>query len=139
MTKRDEAPLSLYQQQDEIKAIIDRGNWKNSWHLPKDSNGDVAWFSTETARKTVQLLCEAEESAIRLLVRVRNIDKRDALAQIATEEIDKLEALPDLLAAMEALTEYLAETLGPNVALPGELAMLDQARAAIAKAKGDAP
>jgi len=51
--------MSLYDCRNKITAIIDRGVWKSSWHLPKKENGDTDWFSAETEERVSALLVSA--------------------------------------------------------------------------------
>lgn len=75
----------LYAQSDAILAIIDRGEWKHSWHLPKGQNGYIDWFSPATAKQVVRLVKEAEDEAINLLACCRKIDLRQAHKLIKEE------------------------------------------------------
>ena len=52
---------SLYEQRDKVLALIDRGEWKHSWHVPKYEDGRINWWSNELRQKVI----EEKEAAIR--------------------------------------------------------------------------
>ena len=64
---------TLYEQRDLIRGIIDRGEWKHSWHLPKDSNGYIDWFGASTSVRVRELLEEALSEGIRLAAAAEKI------------------------------------------------------------------
>jgi len=75
MTTDGEAKVktSMYALRKRIENVIDRGEWKNSWHLPKDRYGFSDWFSPDTAKDVKQLLSEAIEQATLLLNESRSL------------------------------------------------------------------
>ena len=52
---------------DAAKRLLDRGGWKHSWHLPKDTNGNTLWYDDRTIDKVRQQVAEAKEEAIDLI------------------------------------------------------------------------
>ena len=54
-----------------IIAIIDRGQWKNSWHLPTYRYGYIDWWNPETERKAVELLAESRDHGAHLVSRCK--------------------------------------------------------------------
>jgi len=63
----------MYKFREEIVKIIDRGNWKSSWHLPKDKNGYIDWFSKETEQRVLKLINEARESGLNLTLEAHSL------------------------------------------------------------------
>lgn len=74
----------FFDNKDAMLTAIDRGEWKHSWHLPKDEYGYIKW-DDETVKKIEEvlsqsllpMLCAAAEHA-RLLEIVRAYRKRGA-------------------------------------------------------------
>lgn len=64
---------TIYECREELTAAIDRGEWKNSWHLPKDENGYIGWFKEETAKKVQEVLHEEFLWAFRVAARARRL------------------------------------------------------------------
>lgn len=60
-------PTDMYEKRDRICNVIDRGEWKNSWHLPRSRYGDTDWYSPDTADKVRVLIEEQMNFAIVLL------------------------------------------------------------------------
>ena len=49
---------NIYAKRNDIIDLIDRGQWKHSWHLPKDKHGFIDWHNEETKRKVYRILIE---------------------------------------------------------------------------------
>lgn len=45
----------IYDNREEITALIDAGGWYHSWHLPK-RNGFINWHSDATADRVIEIL-----------------------------------------------------------------------------------
>ena len=67
--------MSLYEHRKEIKEIIDRGEWKHSWHLPK-KNGYIDWFSDVTKREVRGLIIRENHDAHELLRETNDLLKK---------------------------------------------------------------
>lgn len=52
---------SLYDQRDKVLMLLDRGDWKNSWQLPRDKHGYIDWWHPDTTKKVKK----EKEAAIR--------------------------------------------------------------------------
>lgn len=51
---------SLYEQRESVMRLIDRGEWKHSWHLPRTSSG-IDWWHADTIKRVK----DEREAAIR--------------------------------------------------------------------------
>lgn len=58
---------SLYEQSKAIVRLIDRGEWKHSWHLPKSEGGSIDWWHPGTLERVKQEKEEAIKEAAELL------------------------------------------------------------------------
>lgn len=63
----------MYPLRKRIENVIDRGEWKHTWHLPKDRYGHADWFSPDTATEVRELLQDAIDHATLLLTESREL------------------------------------------------------------------
>ena len=64
---------TLYSVRERVIQAIDRGEWKHSWHLPKNNNGDIDWFDSETAKKVREILEDEREWSCGVLARAHSL------------------------------------------------------------------
>lgn len=62
----------MYELRHRIENVIDRGEWKNSWHLPKCEIG-TKWSSPETAKQVKALLEDAVASGVALITEANSL------------------------------------------------------------------
>ncbi len=60
-------------QKKTVLAIIDRGEWKHSWHLPSNGYG-TDWRNPETLEKCITVLTEMKADAESLIRRIETVD-----------------------------------------------------------------
>ena len=75
--------MGLYEHRDAILRLLDRGNWKNSWYLPKTRSGDIDWFSPETADRVQKEVIRAGQEVGDLSAMIKKV--RTALAEEEAE------------------------------------------------------
>lgn len=56
----------------DIIRLIDRGSWKHSWHLDKDSYGEIDWASPANIENFANLISNAEEELKQLVTKINN-------------------------------------------------------------------
>lgn len=69
---------SLYEQRESVFRLIDRGEWKHSWHLPKHSSG-VDWWHADTIATVTQQRDAAIREASALLQLALSIEIPESL------------------------------------------------------------
>lgn len=82
---------TLRDQKEAIFALIDRGGWKHSWHLPTDAQGYHDWSSPAMAERIMELVQEAKEEATALLIQASEIDLMHAVKIIEDAKRDALQ------------------------------------------------
>ena len=71
--------MGLYEHRDAILILLDRGSWKNSWHLPKIRNGYIDWSSPETVARVQEEVLRAGHEVGDLTAMIQKV--RIALAE----------------------------------------------------------
>jgi len=65
---------SLYEQRREVTKAIDMGEWKHSWHLPENSNGEIDWFAEETRARVERIIYDKRERLMRQIALLDSIE-----------------------------------------------------------------
>ena len=87
---------TLYEQRDAIVRLLDRNEWKHSWHLPRSGSG-IDWWHPDTLAKVREQKADAIRQAIALIVLAESIqlpesdtnDFGSVLAEQATRGIGR--------------------------------------------------
>lgn len=88
-------PLDMHERRERICNVLDIGEWKHSWHLPKNCIGETDWFSPDTAEQVRRVLQDRMDGAISLLGEVHAL-----LHEIDWSGYEKLRQ--DRIATMES-------------------------------------
>ena len=57
-----------------LDALLDRGEWKHTWHMPKDQYGNVDHFHPDGLKMIREQIKEAREQARNLLALADNAE-----------------------------------------------------------------
>lgn len=57
-----------------IRRLIDRGEWKHSWHLPQTSSGAIDWWNPATTEKCLSVLAEMKTECLDVIKRIEQVD-----------------------------------------------------------------
>lgn len=64
--------MTIEKRKKDIIRLIDRGSWKASWHLAKDSYGEIDWASPANIQRIAELISDAEEEQRQLATKIDN-------------------------------------------------------------------
>ena len=77
-----------------LRQAIDRGEWKHSWHLPKNSAG-VDWNNPETIEKCREILEEQINDANDIVTENNELLRALTLRSLGITEDDVADTAPD--------------------------------------------
>ena len=75
--------MGLYEHRDAILILLDRGSWKNSWHMPKLRSGYIDWSSPATVATVQEEVILAGQEVGDLSAKIQKV--RIALAEEEAE------------------------------------------------------
>jgi hypothetical protein len=67
--------MSIYANREKILRIIDRDVWKHSWHLPRNEQHCIDWFSPVTEKILKEILLNDLDYITRLSDEIKSILK----------------------------------------------------------------